>query len=75
MSSHCPYPAPGIQYSARYHCVISADEAGFVEYWQPSEPWTLPENVKGLWQFKSQTDLFEFKKVCRIVAESTLRRY
>jgi peptidylprolyl isomerase domain and WD repeat-containing protein 1 len=43
--------------------VVSADEEGFVEYWQPNEPWTAPENIKGLWQFKSQTDLFEFKKV------------
>jgi hypothetical protein len=35
-----------------------------VEYWQPSEPWTLP-SLPGLWQFKSSTDLFHFKKVRR----------
>jgi peptidylprolyl isomerase domain and WD repeat-containing protein 1 len=51
------------QYSPRYDCVISADESGFVEYWRPQEPWSLPEDVPGLWQYKSQTDLFEFKKV------------
>ncbi|ORX39736.1 peptidyl-prolyl cis-trans isomerase [Kockovaella imperatae] len=48
-------------YNSRYDCVISADEAGFVEYWQPSEPWGLP-SIPNLWQFKSQTDLFHFKK-------------
>lgn len=42
--------------------MVSADEQGFVEYWQPSEPWGLP-SVPGLWDFKSSTDLFHFKKV------------
>lgn len=41
--------------------MISADEAGFVEYWQPSEPWSVP-SIPGMWQLKSQTDLFHFKK-------------
>ena len=44
---------------------MSADEEGFVEYWQPSEPWGLPA-IPGIWQFKSQTDLFQFKKVSQI---------
>ncbi|WWC61250.1 uncharacterized protein I303_103831 [Kwoniella dejecticola CBS 10117] len=48
-------------YTAKYDCVVSADEAGSVEYWQPSEPWGLPA-VSGLWQFKTSTDLFHFKK-------------
>jgi peptidylprolyl isomerase domain and WD repeat-containing protein 1 len=43
--------------------VISADEGGFVEYWKPVEPFGLPSNVLGLWSFKSETDLYEFKKV------------
>ena len=51
------------QYSDRHDCVISADEAGFVEYWQPSDPFELPRGVPDLWQYKSQTDLYEFKKV------------
>jgi peptidylprolyl isomerase domain and WD repeat-containing protein 1 len=33
-----------------------------VEYWQPSEPFDLP-NVPTLWTLKSSTDLYEFKKV------------
>ena len=51
------------QYSDRYDTVISADEGGFIEYWQPSEPFELPKNVRGLWNYKSETDLYEFKKV------------
>ncbi|KAH9922857.1 uncharacterized protein BXZ73DRAFT_91570 [Epithele typhae] len=49
-------------YSDRYNCVVSADEGGFVEYWQPLEPFDLPKNVPGLWNYKSETDLYEFKK-------------
>ena len=33
-----------------------------MEYWQPSEPFGLP-SIPGIWQYKSQTDLFQFKKV------------
>ena len=51
-----------MQYTAKHDCVVSADEGGFIEYWQPSEPWGLP-SVRGLWKYKSDTDLFEFKKV------------
>jgi peptidylprolyl isomerase domain and WD repeat-containing protein 1 len=47
--------------------VISADEGGFVEYWKPVEPFGLPSNVPGLWSFKSETDLYEFKKVRRFI--------
>lgn len=43
--------------------MVSADENGFIEYWQPTEPFELPKNVPGLWSFKSATDLYEFKKV------------
>ncbi len=52
-----------LQYSDKYDCVVSADEGGFVEYWQPLEPFELPRNVHGLWSYKSETDLYEFKKV------------
>jgi peptidylprolyl isomerase domain and WD repeat-containing protein 1 len=52
-----------LQYSDRYDTVISADENGFIEYWQPSEPSEPPKNIPGLWSYKSATDLYEFKKV------------
>jgi peptidylprolyl isomerase domain and WD repeat-containing protein 1 len=61
-----------MQYSDRYDCVISADEGGFIEYWKPGEQFELPNDVPGLWSFKSQTDLYEFKKV-RSVLFSRLR--
>lgn len=59
-------------YSHIHDCVISADEGGFVEYWRPREPWALPDNVKGLWEYKSQTDLFEFKKSKSVPTSITL---
>lgn len=33
-----------------------------VEYWSPKEPFELPE-TPGMWRYKSETDLYEFKKV------------
>ncbi|RXK38359.1 peptidylprolyl isomerase domain and WD-repeat protein 1 [Tremella mesenterica] len=54
-------PVHIISYTPKYDCVISADEDGFVEYWQPNEPWGLPP-IPGLWEFKSSTDLYQFKK-------------
>ncbi|KAJ3503858.1 hypothetical protein NMY22_g18105 [Coprinellus aureogranulatus] len=56
------FPVHVMTYSDRYRTVISADESGFVEYWQPIEPFGLPKNVPKLWQYKSETDLYEFKK-------------
>ncbi|OSD07269.1 peptidyl-prolyl cis-trans isomerase [Trametes coccinea BRFM310] len=56
------FPVHVMTYSDKYDCVVSADEGGFVEYWQPSEPFELPKNVHGLWKYKSDTDLYEFKK-------------
>ncbi|KAF8903137.1 hypothetical protein CPB84DRAFT_1774958 [Gymnopilus junonius] len=56
------FPVHVMAYSDRYDTVISADDGGFIEYWQPSEPFGLPRNVKDLWQYKSETDLYEFKK-------------
>ena len=51
------------QYSDKYNTVISADEQGFVEYWTPTEPFELPKNVPRLWSYKTETDLYDFKKV------------
>ncbi|KAI0259831.1 hypothetical protein BC834DRAFT_1045054 [Gloeopeniophorella convolvens] len=55
-------PVHLLSYSDRFDCVISADDSGFIEYWRPSEGFELPTNVPELWSFKSQTDLYEFKK-------------
>ncbi len=48
-----------IAFNDRYDCVVSADEGGMLEYWRPSENFEKPDNV---FQFKSSTSLFEFKK-------------
>ncbi|KIM28414.1 hypothetical protein M408DRAFT_8792 [Serendipita vermifera MAFF 305830] len=48
-------------YADLYDTVISADESGFLEYWQPTEPYETPTQP-GMWTFKSNTDLYEFKK-------------
>ncbi|KAG8809640.1 hypothetical protein FRC19_005103 [Serendipita sp. 401] len=50
-----------LAYTDVYDTVISADESGFLEYWQPKEPFDLPA-IPGMWSFKSATDLYEFKK-------------
>ncbi|CAE6448309.1 unnamed protein product [Rhizoctonia solani] len=50
------------QYTDHFDTVISADESGFVEYWQPREPYEPPKDIPGMWEFKSSTDLYEFKK-------------
>ena len=63
-------PVHLIAYTSKYDCVISADEDGFIEYWQPNEPWGLP-SVPGLWQYKSATDLYQFKKTKSIASSVT----
>ncbi|KAL9029227.1 MAG: hypothetical protein Q9196_002508 [Gyalolechia fulgens] len=52
-------PVSAMAYNNEYDCVLSADETGMMEYWRPSGNYEKPENV---WQYKSSTDLFEFKK-------------
>ena len=46
-------------YNLAFDCVVSADESGMVEYWRPSDTFEKPNNV---WQLKSSTNLFDFKK-------------
>ncbi|KAK8020961.1 hypothetical protein PG990_006099 [Apiospora arundinis] len=42
-----------------YDCVVSADDNGMVEYWSPNSNYEKPESV---FQYKSSTNLFDFKK-------------
>ncbi|CCO29142.1 peptidylprolyl isomerase domain and WD repeat-containing protein 1 [Rhizoctonia solani AG-1 IB] len=56
-------PVHLMTYTDHFDTVVSADESGFVEYWQPREPYEPPKDVPGMWEFKSNTDLYEFKKV------------
>jgi len=52
-------PVHIISYNAIHDCVLSADIGGMLEYWQPTETFAKPPSV---FSFKSQTDLYDFKK-------------
>lgn len=52
-------PVHVMAYNNAYDCVISADESGMIEYWRPSGSFEKPDNV---FEMKSSTSLFEFKK-------------
>ena len=52
-------PVAQIAYNNKYDCAISADDNGMIEYWRPGGTYEKPDNV---FQYKSSTDLFEFKK-------------
>lgn len=52
-------PVAQIAYNNEYDCAISADDNGMIEYWRPHGTYEKPDNV---FQYKSSTDLFEFKK-------------
>lgn len=53
-------PVSVMVFNDSYDCVISADDGGMLEYWQPSGTYEKPDSVK--FQYKSATSLFEFKK-------------
>ncbi|KAH8703616.1 putative peptidyl-prolyl cis-trans isomerase [Talaromyces proteolyticus] len=52
-------PVVAIAFNNAFDCVVSADEAGMIEYWQPSDDFSKPDNV---FELKSSTSLFEFRK-------------
>jgi WD40 repeat protein len=56
-------PVHLIEFNARFDTVVSVDSLGMVEYWSPEEPFGLPDNLN--FEMKSQTDLYEFRKVIR----------
>lgn len=33
-----------------------------IEYWSPREPFEKPDDIAGLWDYKSSTDLYDYKK-------------
>jgi peptidylprolyl isomerase domain and WD repeat-containing protein 1 len=51
-----------------YNCVISADENGMIEYWRPGS-YEKPDNV---FEYKSSTNLFDFKKAKSTPATLTI---
>ncbi|KAG0272240.1 Peptidyl-prolyl cis-trans isomerase cyp15 [Linnemannia exigua] len=60
-------PVTTMAFNDRYNCVISADSTGALEYWIPDESHELPKTVS--FEYKSETDLYEFKK-CKSTATS-----
>lgn len=52
-------PVSLMAFNDAYDCVVSTDGNGMVEYWSPSSNYEKPDNV---FQYKSSTNLFEFKK-------------
>lgn len=62
-------PVTAMAYNNAYDCVISADENGMIEYWQPDEGFDKPDNV---FQYKSSTSLFEFKKAKSLPSSITI---
>ncbi|KAI8629370.1 hypothetical protein F5Y19DRAFT_79474 [Xylariaceae sp. FL1651] len=52
-----------------YDCVVSADENGMLEYWSPNANYEKPDNV---FQYKSSTNLFDFKKAKSVPVSLTI---
>lgn len=52
-------PVHLMAFNDAFDCVVSADETGMVEYWRPSGNYEKPDNV---FEYKSATNLFEFRK-------------
>ncbi|WEW61359.1 Peptidyl-prolyl cis-trans isomerase cyp15 [Emydomyces testavorans] len=59
LSSTHRAPVVAMAFNNVYSCVVSADNKGMVEYWRPTGNFEKPE---GLFDLKSSTDLFAFKK-------------
>jgi peptidylprolyl isomerase domain and WD repeat-containing protein 1 len=62
-------PVNIMAYNREYDCVISTDEGGMVEYWRPSGAYEKPDNV---FDMKSTTSLFEFKKAKSVPSSLTI---
>ncbi|KAF1953995.1 hypothetical protein CC80DRAFT_449981 [Byssothecium circinans] len=62
-------PVALMVYNHHYDCVVSVDQGGMVEYWQPSGSFEKPDNV---FATKSSTDLFAFKKAKSVPATLTI---
>ncbi|KAI9677270.1 MAG: hypothetical protein M1829_002612 [Trizodia sp. TS-e1964] len=59
-------PVSLIAFNNSYDCVVSSDESGMLEYWRASGNFEKPSNV---FEYKSSTSLFEFKK-CKSIPTS-----
>ncbi|KAI8893836.1 hypothetical protein BC833DRAFT_607054 [Globomyces pollinis-pini] len=59
-------PTHIMRYNPDANVTVSVDEKGMIEYWTPDvdneEGFTLPNTPLVNWKYKSETDLYEFKK-------------
>lgn len=62
-------PVAHIAYNNEYDCAISADVNGMIEYWRPHGTYEKPDDV---FNYKSSTDLFEFKKAKSLPTSITI---
>ncbi|KAI9674452.1 MAG: hypothetical protein M1817_001790 [Caeruleum heppii] len=58
-----------MSYNDPYDCAISADSSGMLEYWRPSGSYEKPDNV---FEYKTSTNLFEFKKSKSVPSSMTI---
>lgn len=58
-----------IAFNDKLDCAVSADEGGMIEYWRPSGNFDKPGNV---FQYKTSTNLFEFKKAKSVPTSITI---
>ncbi|KAB5580536.1 hypothetical protein GE09DRAFT_442887 [Coniochaeta sp. 2T2.1] len=56
-------------FNDKFDCVVSSDDNGMIEYWRPGGNYEKPDNV---FQFKSSTNLFDFKKAKTIPTSLTI---
>lgn len=62
-------PVTLMAYNSHYDCVVSIDQGGMIEYWRPSDKYEKPDNV---FDMKSTTSLFEYKKAKSLPASITM---
>ncbi|KAL1999382.1 hypothetical protein VTN02DRAFT_4591 [Thermoascus thermophilus] len=63
-------PVVAMAFNDAYDCVVSADESGMIEYWRAGDgSFEKPDNV---FELKSSTNLFEFKKAKSLPASITI---
>ncbi|EPS42268.1 hypothetical protein H072_3785 [Dactylellina haptotyla CBS 200.50] len=62
-------PVNIISFNNLFDCVVSTDTSGMVEYWQPHGDYEKPNDV---FEYKSSTNLFDFKKAKSIPTSVTM---
>lgn len=62
-------PVNLMAYNTAFDCVVSTDDSGMVEYWRPSGSYEKPDNV---FDIKSKTSLFEFKRAKSVPSAITI---